>query len=172
MNLQNKITISCMVLILGFQAACSRILNSDRNKSNRIQKVDMDLSAEQSEWLYDNHIMQFSDSSNTYFRIEIFPMDTFSFSLKDGFKGIASKIELKGVQHNLLKVTDSASLTLKKDKSLQLAQNHEMIDRETSEIKRVKRTYPVGYTGFFLIGCIIVIYGIYLINKRYKTIRP
>ena len=45
---------------------------------------------------YTNQIIELSDSSNHQYKVRIFPLDTFSFSVDSGFKGRARSIELSG----------------------------------------------------------------------------
>jgi len=171
MKILNRIILGSFVLISGYHASCSRLLSSERNKVKLIQKDDVILSDEQSELLHGNHVVQLTDSSHKIFKIEIFPLDTFSFSLKDGFKGMASRIELSGLERGVIKVSDSTGFKFEKKESLQFERENKIITGATQNTKEVKRNSTFGYWGMFLGGFIIALLGLFQIYKRFKAIR-
>ncbi|HQT59478.1 hypothetical protein [Daejeonella sp.] len=59
--------------------------------------------------LKDSRTIRLSDSSGHTYQVDIFPVDTFSFSPESGFKGKAFSISIKGKQDVLRSLIDSSN---------------------------------------------------------------
>ena len=57
----------------------------------------------------DSRTIRLSDSSGHTYQVDIFPVDTFSFSPESGFKGKAFSISIKGKQDVLRSLIDSSN---------------------------------------------------------------
>jgi len=170
MKTQNKIIVGCIVLILGFHASCSRILNSERNKAKLIQNEEVRMTSEQSELIFGNRLIQLADSSSKFFSIEIYPLDTFTFSVNDGFRGMASKIEVRGIMYERQKFLDSISFSTEKDQTIQYGSEYKIREKGLRASKEVKSPRLFWLVVLFLIGFIIVVYGFFQVRKRYRNI--
>ena len=66
-----------------------------------------------------SRIISISDSANNQYRVNISPIDTFSFSLQNGFKGKAYRIEIVGTRKEVKKITDSSSFRAQRQNETQ-----------------------------------------------------
>jgi len=152
MKTQNKIIVGCIVLMLGFHASCSRILNSERNKAKLIQNEEVRITTEQSELIYGNRLIELTDSSSKFFSIEIYPLDTFTFSVNDGFRGMASKIEVQGIMHEGKKFSDSIRFSTERDQTIQYGSEYKIREKGIRASKEVKSPRSYWLVVLFLIG--------------------
>lgn len=170
MKTESKIIVACIVLILGFHTSCSRILNYERNKAKLIQKEEVRMTNDQSELIYGNRLIRLTDSSSKFFSIEIYPLDTFTFSVNNGFKGKASKIGVQGLIYKRQKFLDSISFSAENEQILEFRSENEIKEKEIRAIKDVKNRRSYWFAVLFLIGFMIILYGLYQIRKRFRNI--
>lgn len=171
MKTKEIIKLGCMVSILGFHAGCnSRLVNSERNRTKMVKKEDVRINSQTSELINGNRLLQFTDSSNKFFSIKIFPLDTFTFSVNDGFKGKASKIEWVGTEQDMKHFSDSMGIRAESEKSLRFELESEIKEKVIRASKEVKSRRTNWVLGLGLVGFIIVLYGLLQIRKRFRNI--
>lgn len=89
--------ISLFLLIALCICSCrSKKLSIQHDRNNRVQKENLGLESRIKESTYTNQIIELNDSSSHQYKVRIFPLDTFSFSVDCGFRGRARSIEFSG----------------------------------------------------------------------------
>lgn len=89
--------ISLLLLIaLSVNSCRSKNLSIRHERNAKEHQESSGLESRIKESTYTNQIIELSDSSNNQYKVRIFPLDTFSFSVDGGFKGRAKSIELIG----------------------------------------------------------------------------
>ena len=93
--------------ILSFCHCSTKNLTTQKSRTATSHAEDISIQTSESGAFQGSRIIAMSDSVNQQYRINIFPLDTFSFSLQNGFKGKASMIEVVGTRQEVKKITDS-----------------------------------------------------------------
>ncbi|WP_276348689.1 hypothetical protein [Daejeonella sp. JGW-45] len=128
-------TVSFSLVMLSF-GSC-RIKNLDKQSLRVIDRQSTDLSIRhmQDENYEGQRFVSIRDSGDYQYRVNIFPASTFSFSIQDGFKGNASRIEVLGRNRQTKIVSDSNSFYIGR-------QTEMLYDREseskTTAVSRAK----------------------------------
>ncbi|MDO8994558.1 hypothetical protein [Daejeonella sp.] len=86
-----------------------KFLNRQKSKMQISEDQKTMISSELQARLRDSHTIRLSDSTGHIYEVDIFPVDTFSFSLENGFKGKAFSISIKGKQNVLRSLIDSSN---------------------------------------------------------------
>ncbi|MES2872378.1 MAG: hypothetical protein V4708_01560 [Bacteroidota bacterium] len=87
---------STLLLAVGLFSCRSKNLSILQNRNNSVQQGSSSLETRTKESNYNNRIIELSDSSDHQYKVRIFPLDNFSFSIDSGFKGKARSIEFSG----------------------------------------------------------------------------
>lgn len=156
--------ISIFLLIALSICSCrSKDLNIRHERNARVQQESTGLESRIKESNYTNRIIEISDSSNHQYKVRIFPLDTFSFSIDSGFKGRARSIEFSG---SIRQGSDASGIIA--DSATKLIdevykQQTSSSSKEMTTTKALTKKSP-GIISFWIwIGLIIVI--IYVVVK-------
>ena len=154
---------------LALQACQSRAF-LNRNKGSLGLKNEMNMESyegysQKSSALITTH---FTDSSQLEYEINIFPVDTFSFSPGEGFTGKASSILIKGKSARLIALADSGS---RKDEEAYQVQTSasssaELNVKEHTKIREKKRNLSGLGMAIILLVSISGLFGYYWFAKR------
>lgn len=112
--METSIKLACMILIMLFHGACRTNRTSEKLQSRSLEKVQNNTRNNQWETQKLSAVNSLSDSSEQIYQLTIFPVDSFRFSVQEGFRGKASKLELKGTIHAVEKLADSSMLLVSK----------------------------------------------------------
>ena len=89
--------ISLLLLIaLSVNSCRSKNLSIRHERNAKEHQESSGLESRIKESTYTNQIIEIRDSSNQQYKVRIFPLDTFSYSVDSGFKGKARSIEFSG----------------------------------------------------------------------------
>lgn len=116
------------VLILGFSACRSKHLTTQKFRTSADQTKDISIKTTQDDYLQRNSFISIKDSTKHQYQVNIFPIDSFSFSLQEGFRGRAHAIELLGEIHQQKETSEQYDSTATKQ---QESDYYEMV--KTSE---------------------------------------
>lgn len=106
-----------------------------------------------------SRVVLLSDSNKQRYSIKIFPLDTFSYSVQDGFKGKASKIEVMGSSDYMRRILERVlDLNVKKT-DLKSSVNNEMSSLKKSSLKEVIKHKGEGIV--IVIVCIVFLVWVY-----------
>lgn len=99
-----------------------------------------------------------TDTTHEQYTVTIFPLDSFSFSTENGFRGKAEKIELSGQLRRVLSRTDSAVLRVEK-RSDRIYEAEERIEKSALSKTRVLESKSrrvlwvfIGLAGIIVLG--------------------
>lgn len=152
-TLRNHIFISaCCVLIITGYFCCGtkeKISVSSKNELRLRDKILLGESAHDSLGLA--RVIHVRDSSDQSYQMRIFPVDTFTFSLQNGYQGKASLIEISGIRKQLL--TGRDSIAVYSQNQVDREYERETEDRKTSVI----RTREIRKWNIRLIWAVIVL---------------
>ena len=167
-----RLTNSMLILLLGglvLQACHSRAF-LNRNKGSLGLKNEMNMESyegysQKRTALITTH---FTDSSQLDYEINIFPVDTFSFSPGEGFIGKASSLVIKGKSTHLIALADSGFRKDEEAYQLQTAaaSSAELNVKEDTKIREKKRNLSTPGLAIILLVCISGLFGYYWFAKR------
>lgn len=86
-----------------------KFLNRQKSKMQVSEDQKIMLSSALQARFQDSHTIRLSDSIGHTYQVDIFPLDTFIFSVENGFKGKAFNISIRGDQNILRSLIDSSN---------------------------------------------------------------
>ena len=128
------------VVILTITACRTKHLNKQMTRTSDRQAQETTIKNKQNELYQGNRIISMIDSGNHQYRVNIFPLDTFSFSLHDGFKGRASVIEIIGTAHQVRQIRDSSSFIAKQQNETQYDLKSKSRETAVSRVKSLEKS--------------------------------
>ena len=165
MKTTTKIT-TILLLALCFCSCRSKNLSIRHERNAKEHQESSGLESRIKESTYTNQIIEIRDSSNQQYKVRIFPLDTFSYSVDSGFKGRAKSIELIG------------SIIQRKDVSTIIADSAAKLTDEvykqqtSSSSKEIINTKALNKKSFgiipFWIWIGLIIFIIYVVLKFSK----
>ncbi len=131
----------CLVALTMLSLCHCSTKNLSTQKSRKAVHSTEDISIQSSErgFLQGSRIISMSDSANNQYRINIFPLDTFSFSLQNGFKGKASMIEVVGRRQEVKKIIDSSTIRGERQEETQYDSKRSSRESTTSRQKNLQK---------------------------------
>ena len=142
-----------LVFVSGCDIGKTLTRNSARTKENN--KIEMISSARKDQSSFSEEAILFSDSGRHSYQVMIFPQDSFSFSVEEGFRGKAQKIEILGSSEHLAK-GEYYQLNLESksaDNSGSFKENSRVVEREVA--KNLEKRHKTGILAL-IIACIII----------------
>ena len=159
MKTQNILKISFLTLLFTSEVSCSTsLLNSERKRTKQLQKDDVHINSQQLESISGSRQINLTDSSSNLFKVTIFPVDTFTFSLEGGFNGKATKIEATGINWQLKKMRDSSELFFEKGTRVEYDNKRDVLKVESSKVKVIERkrvSWVLGLAVLVIISLLI-----------------
>ena len=150
------------VLILSFSACRSKHLNNQRFRTSAVQTKDINIKTTQDDFYQRSSVISIRDSAKHQYQVNIFPIDSFSFSLQEGFRGRAHAIELKGEIHQRKETSELHGSTAKKQHSSNYHEEAKISGRAKGNNKDLKKK------SFNLIVVLVFIGFIGLVAYFYK----
>jgi len=96
MNLKTIFKLTSLILIIISQSACRTTKLSNRHQDRIAVMEQTETRSREQENKQYSRSYSITDSSGQFYQITIFPADSFQFALHEGFKGKASKVEIRG----------------------------------------------------------------------------
>lgn len=103
------IAIFLIPLILG---ACrtDKFLNTEKTRSSDLSATNIRIEELKHETYRASQMISLNDSNDHYYRINIFPVDSFSFSVQHGFRGRASRMEIVSSARQVTRLAEKRDL--------------------------------------------------------------
>lgn len=159
----------CLLILFIFQSGCrgKRMQRQMMRESDKIEQTRRTQHFQSEGWSLSNLHSEI-DSSKLVYQVKIFPLDSFSYSMQDGFKGAASRIEIAGSLQNhkwfekyttasAKKLSDSSSIVVRKEKNLVKA-----------TAKVVKRKESL----FIFLGVLVLLISVWIWWRKTRRHRP
>lgn len=168
-TLRNLIVKSAgMMIIMISLLACrtDKFLQTKKAGSSEIQSASTRIEENSNTSYVGTEIISLSDSSDHAYRVNIYPQDTFSFSIREGFKGKASKLEIKGIVRQVVSLVEEKVLAEEKQDYSKLSQVNKIRKEEASGEKVMKKK-NVGWNWIWI--CLVaagMIVGIWVFRPR------
>lgn len=163
----NKITLGYTyfgaLLLLPALTSCQidKFLNRQKSKMQISEDQKIMITRELQARLQDSRTIRLSDSSGHTYQVDIFPVDSFSFSPLSGFKGKAYSISITGKQVALKSMVDELNQSLdihcmEKD-IIEFSQRKE----QKTELKVKEKESRIAFSKILmvLLGLLILIAG-------------
>ncbi|HEY1010750.1 MAG: hypothetical protein ACO1NS_16265 [Daejeonella sp.] len=168
--MKTSITIIWILNIICSISSCKlKDLNVQKNRSVNYEKEDIKLQGNQLETYSGNRLVLLSDSSKHQYQVRIFPVDTFNFSIGEGFTGRASSIEVLGSEQHLLRILDSSVVQTGRKASLDYERTTDSRARESDSSKVLIKTSP-GISFWLWLGFVVLV--IFIACGLWKRLRP
>ncbi len=147
-----------IVIILSLVSCRSREVSFGRSKTSEIGKEKISLNESRSELINGVRVVDIRDSSKAFVGLRIYPLDTFSLSVNNGFRGRASVIEYWGLKERVTEGRDSSGVVAKKEYSSGYVDEIEVRKNEVLKSREVRKE-SIGVMGWIVVfgaGVVIV----------------
>ena len=153
-----KIKLLALLILVNLSSCNTRKLNKNRSESSASEQSEIRMQDLKNAQFEGKRMVLLTDSADELYTISIIPADTFSFSVQNGFRGKAEKIEVSGLIRRVQSRTDSTVLHAEKQsgRTYEEQQQSEKSDLSRTRILE-KRSWPVimvfiGLAGLIGIG--------------------
>ena len=161
-------------LFLAALTSCqtAKLLNRQKDKVQVAAQKTILMNEEQQILLNHHRQISFSDSSDQTYQISIVPIDSFSFSIQNGFKGRALSIEINGIQQIRKNLNDSSaeSLEIHRSEKANIISKHTR-EQSTNLKAKEKESRMMSSKTMLILICLLVLtvvwYGKNLLNRSY-----
>jgi hypothetical protein len=159
-----KTKLLALLILISFSSCNTRRLHKQKFESSSTAQSEIRLQDLNNEGYNSKRMITLTDSANEFYKISIFPSDTFSFSAQQGFRGKAAKIEVTGLISRVLNRTDSTAQNAEKQSSRTYKEQQQ---REQSELYKtgglVKKRWPAV---LIVIGLVVIIVSGWFLGRR------
>lgn len=155
-----------LILIILFQSACSTNKLLNRQQDRRTVREHTDTRSRQEENKQYSRSHSITDSTGQFYQVTIFPADSFEFSLREGFKGKASKVELRGSIQQLKRINDRSALIVSANSEATSKMNRKLAVKKLDHAKSVKKTGLGWWWLFVAVGLGLVMIWV---SRRWRN---
>ena len=134
-TIQNRLQYSALIILI-FCHCTTKNLSTQKSRKAIHSTEDISIQSSERGFLQGSRIISMSDSVDNQYYIKIFPLDTFSFSLQNGFKGKASLIEVVGTRQEVKKIIDSS--TIRAERQNETLYNNKSTSKESIASRQKK----------------------------------
>ena len=162
------IKICCITaLTIGFSACRSKHLINQKSRTSADRTRDTKIKTTQDDFYQRSSVISIRDSAKHQYQVNIFPIDSFSFSLQEGFRGRAHVIELKGEIHQRKETSELHDSTAKRQHSSNYHEEAKISGRAKGNNKDLKKE------SFKLIAVLVCMglmgLAVYLYKRFYSS---
>ncbi len=161
--LEIPVKLCCITFMMIAMSSCrTKQLNNQKFSTSTEQTKDIKIHTTQDDFYQRSNVISMKDSTNQQFQVNIFPLDSFSFSLQEGFRGRAHAIELIGEinqRKEKLELSDSTAKKQYKSEYHEKAESSAAAKMTTKDLKK---------QSFNLIAVCVFIGIIGLVGYVYK----
>ena len=155
--MKHLLKLAALILIIFCHIACRTIKNSNRQQSRSADRELIDSRIQEHESTKISLSTVIADSSGRFYQATIFPVDTFQFSLQDGFKGKALKVEVRGSVKQLIRVNEAGSMIYTRDnaettKSSRIVESEQVAASKSSKRKNHALVFLLSAGFVIMIG--------------------
>ena len=160
-NLKSKMMRTLMIklftlLILIIQSSCStRKLNRQKSESSASTQSEIRMQELQKDQLEAKRKLLLTDTTHEQYTVTIFPLDSFSFSKENGFRGKAERIEVKGMNRRVKTLSDSMMVQVERQSNRVYEAEERRERKEVLSGKMVDRkrwNWVIVFLGLILAG--------------------
>lgn len=158
----SKRQIKLFFLLIVFLAGCGVGKEMVRTSGRKAEKLDLQrqVNVNREETMFSERAIAFADTSRKFYRITIFPQDTFTLSDQFGFRGRAQRIEISGSVNQRIhgKFHESNIVRQISDSSQSVTDKSKIVESTLS--KEVKGSSFFWFIAL-LIGVALVLAGLF-----------
>lgn len=154
-NIELSLVLFATLIICG--AGCrTKHLEAHKSRLSGSFKESIATGVRQSETYQGRQVIIFKDSADHQYSLKIFPLDTISFSLENGFRGRASSIEVTGALRSEKKTFSLSSAFSEKRNEIVREEGSERQSKETAVSKKLeKRSWSI--TPILIVSGIVIV---------------
>ncbi len=156
-HLKKYIVVFILIIISFSACGIGKILTKETTRDTERNAVEMTSHLSKDESAFAERVVMFSDSSRHLYQVMIYPRDSFTYSVHDGFRGQAQMIEIFGSADRLLKNISYGTefVISKSDRSKTSSARSKSVNRTVS--KELKKSSPTAL--LLLAGTIAIVIG-------------
>ncbi|HEY1062179.1 MAG TPA: hypothetical protein VGE44_10870 [Daejeonella sp.] len=153
-----KINLFVLLMLIILSSCSTRKLNKQILKSSVSEQSEIRMKELKNAQYEGKRMILMTDSADVLYTISIIPKDTFSFSVQQGFRGKAQKIEVRGLHRRVKSRSDSTVVQFEQ----QSGRDYE--EQKQSERSELLKTRSLVTERWSVILVFIVLAGIILIG--------
>ncbi|MFA5244419.1 MAG: hypothetical protein WC380_03905 [Pedobacter sp.] len=146
------------LLILIIISSCStRKLNRQKSESSASMQSERRMQELQKDQFETKRKLLLTDTTHEQYTVTIFPLDSFSFSRENGFRGKAERIEVKGMNRRVKTLSDSMMVQVGSQRG-QTYEEQERIEKSDFSKTRVleSKSWRALWVSVGLLGIIVL----------------
>ncbi|MGV3686475.1 MAG: hypothetical protein ACO1NS_12665 [Daejeonella sp.] len=153
-------------------------LSCRSSKYSSWQKAQIDIKGRtdlNSELIQENQFLRtasLSDSTGEFYQLTIFPVDSFKFSLQNGFAGKASKVVLNGSVKQQLRISDTSKINKTMTYQAEASRSSDLTERNKSREAALERTGIMSKGLALGLFVLLIILGLlWKLRQHTRTLR-
>lgn len=151
------------MVVIGTSGCGSRNLSTNKLRSSLALKDKVNILTNENELYQGSKVIMITDSNDYQYKLKIFPLDTFTFSLENGFKGKASSIEFTGRLQQKTATTDSSTFAGRKQKTRHVGLVRKV---ESEQLASSKAISKIWLNWWLIAGLVVgIVLFIWMFNK-------
>ena len=156
----------CCVTAAGPGCNIQKRLSSQKNELMISEEQNVLAKSVKQVLLHDTHIFWQVDSSGSFYRVSILPLDTFDFSPQHGFSGRALSVEIEGYNRSRSSLGDNSVRNVAvTDTQLIRLENSRLQEQSSRSRVKEKENKPEMSLIVVVLVCLFVVVGGYFIKR-------
>ena len=167
-NIERTVILNCTLsLLVSGQWACNTSKFLDR-KSERVLERRKDGNYARNEGVRLEHTDEAAgkvDSTQQFYQVRIFPLDSFSYSLSNGFNGRASSIEISGSGEQVSRITHNKKKLVVHKADSTLMSSSDFKNVKASKSKVMEKLAGKGFL-ITLVALVLPVFAYFKIKQK------
>ena len=152
----------CLLIIIVILASCTLLKQRSEAERSTLHRINELSTINEKDSSSQTHLLMIRDSLLEDYNVEIIPTGMFSYSLKDGFKGMASSFKMNGSKSTQLLIKESKQVLALRDRTK--IKTKEEVEQQTSkEVKRFK--FNINFYIYIVVAVILVLFFYKVITR-------
>lgn len=149
--------INSTVLVLITLSGCrTKDLSFAKFKSSETVKEHLSLDENRSVSEKGMRVIDFQDSGKLFVGLRIYPLDTFSLSVNQGFKGRASLIEYVGLKEGVIRLKDSSVLAANEEHKFRYVRDTKGQKTAVSKMRELRKKSLRNLAWILIVGLVVL----------------
>ena len=141
-----------LIVLVVVLSSCTLLKQRSEAESSNLHRVSEVFATQEKDSNSQSHLLMIRDSMQEDYHVEIIPTGVFSYSINDGFKGMAASVKVKGSKSNNFQVNESKEASALHERSEM--EMRDKMDQQTSKERKSFR-FSVNFYIYIVVGVII-----------------
>lgn len=144
-----------LLILVIFSTCSTRKLNRQKSASSASIQSEIRMQELEKDQIEAKRKLLLTDTTDEQYTVTIFPLDSFSFSTENGFRGKAEKIEVKGMNRRVKTLSDSMMVQVERQSNRVYEAEERRERKEVLSGKMVDRkrwNWVIVFLGLILAG--------------------